>query len=167
MANVYDVTQYILRSTGKITAMKLQKLVYYSQAWHATWTGHPLYAEQTEAWANGPVVRELFNYHKGLYAVTPETFPLGNADQLTDDEADSVDRVVAQYGKLSALQLSMVSHAEGPWQDARDGVAGGDSSTNVIPVDAMRVYYQSMRDDPDLASDFDDVDFPEWTKDVV
>ena len=32
--SVRDVAEYILRSRGEMTAMKLQKLVYYCQAWH-------------------------------------------------------------------------------------------------------------------------------------
>lgn len=34
-ANVFDVAKYILDTVGgEITSMKLQKLCYYSQAWH-------------------------------------------------------------------------------------------------------------------------------------
>jgi uncharacterized phage-associated protein len=32
MATAHDVAAYILKKWGKMTAMKLQKLVYYSQA---------------------------------------------------------------------------------------------------------------------------------------
>lgn len=32
MANVSDVASYILKKKGSMSAMKLQKLVYYSQA---------------------------------------------------------------------------------------------------------------------------------------
>jgi uncharacterized phage-associated protein len=33
MADVHDVAAYILGQRSPITALKLQKLVYYSQAW--------------------------------------------------------------------------------------------------------------------------------------
>ncbi|WP_307850044.1 MULTISPECIES: type II toxin-antitoxin system antitoxin SocA domain-containing protein [unclassified Saccharopolyspora] len=42
-----------------MTAMKLQKLVYYSQAWHLVWDERPLFDEPVQAWANGPVVPDL------------------------------------------------------------------------------------------------------------
>ena len=32
-----DVAAYILRKQGTLPAMKLQKLVYYSQAWSLVW----------------------------------------------------------------------------------------------------------------------------------
>ncbi|MBC8146611.1 MAG: hypothetical protein H8E98_01335 [Bacteroidetes bacterium] len=35
--SVYDVADYILKQVGYITTMKLQKLVYYCQAWSLVW----------------------------------------------------------------------------------------------------------------------------------
>lgn len=43
MANVLDVAAYVLAKRGPMTAMKLQKLVYYSQAWHLVWDEEPLF----------------------------------------------------------------------------------------------------------------------------
>ena len=36
---VFDVAAYILEKIGSMTTMKLQKLVYYSQAWSLVWDG--------------------------------------------------------------------------------------------------------------------------------
>ena len=38
---VFDVAAYILQKTGSMTTMKLQKLVYYSQAWSLVWDEKP------------------------------------------------------------------------------------------------------------------------------
>ena len=37
MLTVFDVASYILKKSGKMTTMKLQKLIYYSQAWALVW----------------------------------------------------------------------------------------------------------------------------------
>ncbi len=37
MANAKDVAQYILEKQGEMTSIKLQKLVYYTQAWSLVW----------------------------------------------------------------------------------------------------------------------------------
>ncbi len=66
MAQVADVAAYILEKCGPMTAMKLQKLVYYSQAWHLVWTEKPLFDNRIEAWANGPVVWELYDLPRTL-----------------------------------------------------------------------------------------------------
>ncbi len=53
MASCLDVAEYILREMGPVTAMKLQKLVYYSQAWSLVWDEEPIFEEEIQAWANG------------------------------------------------------------------------------------------------------------------
>jgi uncharacterized phage-associated protein len=55
MPSVLDVAQYILQRSGGMTTGKLQKLVYYSQAWSLVWDQRPLFNERIEAWANGPI----------------------------------------------------------------------------------------------------------------
>ena len=70
MANVKDVAAYILEKLGEITAMKLQKLAYYSQAWSLVWDEKLLFPERIEAWANGPVVPDLYEAHKGVFKLS-------------------------------------------------------------------------------------------------
>ncbi len=70
--SVFDVAAYILNKQPKknpITAWKLQKLVYYCQAWSLVWDEQPLFKEKIVAWANGPVVKELYEQHKGMFYV--------------------------------------------------------------------------------------------------
>ena len=70
MNTVFDVAVYILRKTGPISAMKLQKLVYYSQAWSLAWDESPLFINKIQAWTSGPVVRELYDVHRGMFTVS-------------------------------------------------------------------------------------------------
>lgn len=70
-AHVVDVAEHLLGRLGPMTAAKLQKLVYYCQAWHVAWCGVPLFDEPVEAWASGPVVPALFELHKGVYRLYP------------------------------------------------------------------------------------------------
>ena len=42
---VFDVAAYILEKIGSMTTMKLQKLVYYSQAWSLVWDEKRLFEE--------------------------------------------------------------------------------------------------------------------------
>lgn len=53
---VNNVARYILeRQEGRVSTMKLQKLVYYAQAWNLVWDEKPLFNSRIEAWANGPI----------------------------------------------------------------------------------------------------------------
>ena len=69
MVTVFDVAKYILEQHGPTTTVKLQKLVFYCQAWSLVWDKVPIFDESIEAWANGPVVPVLFSKHKGKYNI--------------------------------------------------------------------------------------------------
>jgi len=43
MAKVHDVAAYIIFRLRSVDAMKLQKLLYYSQAWSLVWDSRPLF----------------------------------------------------------------------------------------------------------------------------
>ena len=124
MARVHDVVAYILRKQGRMTAMKLQKLVYYCQAWALVWDDAPLFESRIEAWANGPVVPELYWRHRGEYWISSWE---GNADALTPTEVETVDAVLNFYGNKPSYWLSALTHKEKPWRDARSASRRGNS----------------------------------------
>jgi uncharacterized phage-associated protein len=142
MATAHDVAEYILKSCGSMSAMKLQKLVYYSQAWHLVWDDEPLFHESVEAWANGPVIRELYECHRGKFSVG--AWPAGNAEVLTEEERGSVDAIIKHYGDKTAFWLSEATHREDPWRDVRAGLGPNDRSNNEITTAAMAEYYSSL-----------------------
>jgi uncharacterized phage-associated protein len=142
MANVLDVAAYILKRKGTMTAMKLQKLVYYSQAWSLVWDEKPLFDETIEAWANGPVVPELYDCHRGLYNVV--SCPKGNPDALTDSQRATLEAVLTAYGDQSSQWLSDLTHSEEPWKSARKGLAPGQRGRREISHASMAEYYGSL-----------------------
>ena len=145
---VFDVAAYILEKKGTMSTMKLQKLVYYSQAWSLVWDEKPLFQENIEAWANGPVVRELFNYHRGMYEISE--IPIGNPRLLDQEQRDTVDAVLEYYGDRPAQWLIDLSHMEDPWIQARKGLPPLERGNRVMPLDAMADYYSSLPVEEDL-----------------
>jgi uncharacterized phage-associated protein len=143
MANVFDVAAYIIQKRGPMTAMKLQKLAYYCQAWSLVWDEEPLFAEKIEAWANGPVVRELFEAHRGVFRVTTVK---GDPANLTDTQRETIDAVLRDYGTKSSQWLSDLTHTEAPWRDTRSaaGLADGERGSAEIKLDLMADYYSSL-----------------------
>lgn len=139
---VFDVAAYILERMGTMTTMKLQKLVYYSQAWSLVWDEKQLFEEDIEAWANGPVIRDLFDYHRGMYEIS--TMPIGNPRLLNQVQRETVDAVLEYYGDRSAQWLIELTHMETPWVQARKGLVGLERGNRVIPLDTMADYYSSL-----------------------
>jgi uncharacterized phage-associated protein len=140
MANIFDVAKYILEKRGTMSTMKLQKLCYYAQAWALVWDDEPLFDEEFEAWANGPVCRELFLKTQGRYSVSAEDETGGNGD-LTEDEKDTIDKVLEHYGEHNAQWLSQLTHMEEPWNNARIGVPAGVDCNRIITKESMALYY--------------------------
>ena len=139
-----DVAAYILRSQGSMPAMKLQKLVYYSLAWSLVWDDEPLFEETVEAWANGPVIRELYEAHRGQFSVS--SVPIGDPDQLDGDQRETVDAVLQFYGEKSSQWLSDLTHMEAPWQDAREkgGLGSGERGQAPITHASLHEYYSAL-----------------------
>ena len=145
---VFDVAAYILEKKGIMSTMKLQKLIYYSQAWSMVWDEKPLFEEDIEAWANGPVVRDLFYYYRGRYQI--ETVEIGNPRLLDQEQQNTVDAVLDYYGDKSAQWLIELTHFEDPWILAREGLPPLERGDKVIPLDAMADYYSSLPVEEDL-----------------
>ena len=125
-----------------MSTMKLQKLVYYSQAWALVWDEKPLFKEDIEAWSNGPVVRDLFYYHRGRYEIA--AVEIGNPRLLNQEQQETIDAVLNYYGDKPTQWLIELTHLEDPWIQAREGLPPLERGDKVIPLDAMAVYYSSL-----------------------
>jgi uncharacterized phage-associated protein len=144
MARAIDVAAYILKQQGRMTTMKLQKLVYYSQAWHATWEGERLFSARIEAWANGPVCPDLYRRHRGVFQLGWKDLADADISRLKTHERESIDIVLAEYGGKSAQYLSDLTHREPPWRETRKGLAPHERSNREIPLERMVEYYESI-----------------------
>lgn len=140
-ASAFDVAAYILARLGAMTTWKLQKLVYYSQAWSLVWDDRPLFEERIEAWANGPVCPALYSVHRGMYLI--DTIG-GNPGILDKDARETIDGVLDYYGDKGAQWLSDLTHAEAPWQQARRGLPPGVRGSEEITRESMVEYYSSL-----------------------
>ena len=143
--SILDVATYILEEEGEMSTMKLQKLCYFSQGWALAWTGEPLFPDDFQAWANGPVCRTLYAQHKGMYSIS--TLGLGTSENVgTRDEA-ILKSVLSEYSGMSGLQLSELTHMGFPWLSVRqDGNLGpGDRSSALIDKSSMRAYFTSLQ----------------------
>lgn len=146
MATVFDVAKYIAEKCGKIDTWKLQKLVYYSQAWSLVWDEAPLFDSKIQAWANGPVCPDLFASHRGMYAVDASSPIWDGADieTLTENERDTIDAVIRDYGNMPGYELRELTHLEDPWIKARGDALPMEPCSDEITPSSMRLYYGAL-----------------------
>ena len=138
-----DVADYILQRLGGMSAMKLQKLAYYSQVWALVWTEKPLFGDEIQAWANGPVVPALYRKHRGHFRIERGFFG-GEVSRLSIDQRDVVNKVIEFYGPKDPQWLSNLTHLESPWKDARKGLLPGERGSEVITKESIIEYYSSL-----------------------
>lgn len=158
-----DVCDYIIVKTTEggeaLNLLKLQKLVYYVQAWHLAFHNRPLFDGKFQAWVHGPVSRALyarFAGDKSLYSpVGPEDVRPGfNPDLINAEDRAHIDAVLELYAPLTGSQLEEMTHREAPWQEARRGFAPSARCENEISEASMASYYAKRlpKDDPASAT---------------
>ena len=149
MANVFDVAKHILKKEGKMTAMKLQKLCYYSQAWHLVWEEKRLFDNEIQAWENGPVSPDLYQWHKGQFIVERDAL-LDELcmNNLKDNEEESIDSVLRDYRQYTAQQLSDLTHQEKPWRETYNKYKTLSGRCDAeISINLMHEFYSGLLPD--------------------
>ena len=139
IVSVHDVTGYIL-DDRTMTGLKLQKLLYYSQAWSLVWDGEPLFEEKIEAWPSGPVVREVYC---GYFEVG-SPWPGANTKRLSTPQRETIDRVLDSYGSKPSRLLKDLARHEKPWQIARERLPVGQRGHSEISLASMSDYYGAL-----------------------
>lgn len=144
--NIFDVAKYTLKEQGHMTAMKLQKLCYYAQAWYLVWYNQQLFDEDFQAWTNGPVCKILFDTHKGKYILQSKDINDGNCSRaaFSDYQIKTIDSILKYYGNKEPQWLSTLTHMEKPWNIARVGYAEGQNCEEIITKESIKEYYGSL-----------------------
>ncbi len=143
MISTADITANTLIKVSRdrgdgVTNLKLQKLLYYAQAWHLALHKKALFNDAIEAWVHGPVVPGVFRRFRD-YKWSTITEPLSGG--CTDFFTSHISEIFRVYGHLTATQLERLTHKEEPWLHARAGLAADKPSHAVISQESMRRYY--------------------------
>lgn len=145
---VFQVSNFFIKKAkeeGKeITNKKLQKLLYYAQAWSVTLRDDKLFDEDIEAWVHGPAVKKVYlkyaDYGRDNLATLIKDRDLV-VKALKPDEVDFLNAVWNRYGNYTGNDLEMLTHSEKPWQDARKNLEPYEASHVVISTDSMKAFY--------------------------
>jgi len=146
--NAKKVAEYFVwKAQGEkkaITNKKLQKLLYYAQAWSLVLNNKKLFNEKIEAWVHGPAVRDVYvEYKKFGFGPITKSVSTGEIAKIPDNAKNFLDQVWSVYGKRDAAYLEYLSHSEMPWQKAREGLDPHIGSENEISLRDMKEFYSS------------------------
>ena len=144
-----SVAEYFLEraksENKKLTNKKIQKLVYYAQAWSLVANDEPLFSEKIEAWVHGPVIPSLYEHFK-VFGFGPILHSATSAsDHFSKKQVQLLNDVWKVYGKYDAEYLELLTHSELPWQKAREGISDVEHSSNRIDLEVMKEFYATKK----------------------
>lgn len=126
-----------------VTHLKVQKLLYYAEAWCQVILGKELFSESIQAWAHGPVVPEVFHRFKshGWNAL-----PIPSPTALTAVDGDArlvLEQVFETYGDLPAKTLEDMTHSDEPWVAARGQLEPEARCDVVMPKQHIKAFFEA------------------------
>lgn len=154
--NIDKICDYIITVATEagegLNLLKLQKLLYYTQAWHLAFFNKPAFNGKFQAWIHGPVNREIyerFSRDKSLYSEIVETDvrPGFDFNGISEKLRSHIDNVLETYLRYTGSQLEEISHKEKPWQEARRGYRPSERCEVIIDEIVMKNYYRSLLDE--------------------
>lgn len=124
-----------------VTNLRLQKLLFFAQAWHLALRDKPLFPERFQAWVRGPVQPNVYArfHHFGSSPIEGTSsawnVPKGVERHIAD--------VMEAYGSFSSYELELIACDDEPWREARRGIPSDEPSANVIDEATMKRFYQA------------------------
>lgn len=150
MYSVHDIADYVILqakaedSNTLLINLKLQKLLYYIQAWSYGIRNEALFEGKFQAWIHGPVNREIYDRFastKTLYSEIELEDCRNKNIQLQDNDAKFVNFILENYMQYSGAELEMMTHSEKPWRITRGNLGPYERCEKIIEPDLLKEYY--------------------------
>ena len=138
MYSAIDIARYIIKYSNekeyRVSNLKLQKLLYFVQAYFLISLDKPAFSERIEAWSFGPVVPVVYREFKKYGSA--DIPPVGRWvfksehnfwDIYHDDYSyipikkahkKIINKVVDEFSEYSAVGLMKLTHDQTPWKEA-------------------------------------------------
>lgn len=159
---IKDIAVYtglsLLTKGLSVSPLKLQKMLYYEQAWFMVFFGreNTLFAEKPQAWVNGPVYPDIYVAYKDKVSgmcdhLSPADFCEGDMNDalktiiaklsLDKEQLGCLESIITLYGSKTQNQLIFYTHSEKPWAEMREGMMPYERSNKELSLDTMFSYY--------------------------
>ena len=125
----------------KLTGKRLQKLLYLCQLfWYVDHPESRMITEDFEAWPNGPVIPEIYNYFSVYQDGDMSPLQGVSMSSLTQEECDLINMVVDSTIEIPTEAIIDYTHRpDGPWA-ATYGT--GEGMRKIISKESIQQYIQ-------------------------
>ncbi|WP_440445357.1 Panacea domain-containing protein [Phascolarctobacterium succinatutens] len=132
-----------------ISNLKLQKILYFIQAYFLITVNKPCFSDCIEAWDFGPVVPVVYHEFKQFGSGNIpkiDSYFMGNIfdvkvkkfDDSSIDDCDkrNIESVIDEFKDFSATDLVKLTHSQDPWKNAYVPFAN-----NVITNESIKEFF--------------------------
>lgn len=151
------VIAYVFERLEEVTPLMLQKLLYFIQGLSLALRGTPMFKEDCQAWAHGPVYPEVYYLFRDFKynPIEDARFALfdGATDLLTDDEKEIINLVVNTFGVYGGKALERITHNEQPWKLARRGYGDTIPCNAELSKDSIKEYFRAINEEFSISSE--------------
>ncbi|MEG4860310.1 DUF4065 domain-containing protein [Microcoleus sp. K1-B6] len=123
-----------------INAYKLQKLMYYAQAWYLGVYGKPLFDADFQAGIHGPVIPDLLEKYQRQFSGKPITEKI-EQPKLPQKIGEFIEEVAEAYFEYDDETLERMICSEKHWLEARGDLPKDESCHGIIYHESMKKYY--------------------------
>lgn len=123
--SVLNIAGYIVEYCNKhylhITHLRLQKLLYFIQAYFLMKSNGEIVAfnEEIEAWDLGPIVPCIYHQYKRFgNGYIPFLNDNSYAGIFSNDDKKNIEEVILHFKDKSSIYMMEVTHDQNPWIEA-------------------------------------------------
>lgn len=144
---------YLAKSKNiEITNLKLQKLLYFCEAYYMCITDeNQMFEDNFNALTYGPVVLKVYNKYKAWLSLPIEVDAEDNCMVFEISEEDNekyketINSVLEQFGPLKSSQLVALTHMKGsPWDEVwkKNNETSDYGASGIIPKDKTKDWFR-------------------------
>lgn len=140
------VIAYLLNQCEDITPLALQKSLYYIQGFFYAFYGKFLFAKDCEAWAHGPVYRDIYARYADYHFDPISKVESFDSSIFTTQEKAILDSVIRNVCCYSGKILEAFTHNESPWINTRGDLPDGAASDKIIDRQMIGNYFIKIKE---------------------
>lgn len=147
MLKAVDVANFFVDLSASMeeelmTNLKVNKLVYFAQAWSLVRLKRPLFEEDILAWPYGPVIKSVYDAFRPCGKNNIEhVFGCYSQDKFNDEELNLLVDVALEYGQYTSTTLVNITHKpNSPWSQVYK-----DHENSVISLESIRKYFSNLK----------------------
>jgi uncharacterized phage-associated protein len=155
--NISTIIDYFIyksnQSWDQLTHLKLQKLIYYTQAWFLANCKKSLFKEDFQAWVHWPVLKSVYMTYRNYKPWNAINSDINESElfekiilisnNLWENILEYLDFIAQDYLWYTGFMLENMTHQENPWRDARKWLQPDDISDNIISKESILKYYST------------------------